>query len=469
MLYKYGKKVIVLLVFIIITPLLILQVSHTHLWSETYYPVESTNVLNNPYMGWAPSAEGGPYAQPHRLVYINTTWSELEPEKEQYAFQFFEDKYQFDYWRSKGIHIILRTNMDFPSNEKHMDIPNWLYSEIDGDGIWYDMDYGLGFSPNYSNPKLIAYHQKLIQALAARYNEDDLIPIIALGSIGHWGEWHTKQDELLPIPFPSIEISNQYVDHYLDAFTNKFLVMRRPFSIAKENNIGLYNDSFGNMDQTYNNFISGINNGYFDQLAAILQPPMPDYWKQSPSGGEIANPPGMLCFESTQIESTLQQVRDCHTSWLGPSCPAYQALGSELQDNFGLVLKTMGYRFTIHSIKHPPKVKAGNTLSIKMILENKGVAPFYYSWPLELSLVDVNDNIVFKTILSEDIKSWLPGKHEISTSINIPSDLAEGKYRLCAGILNPATNAPSIDFAIENRRIDGRYILDQVNISKPAK
>lgn len=458
-----------MLLTIFITVLLSLQISQSLNKSEPFYPKAIKDTLNNPYMGWAPSAEGGPYAQPHRLVYINTTWRELEPIKEQYAFQLLENKYQFDHWRSKRVNIIFRLNMDFPSNKKHMDIPDWLYQEIDGDGIWYDTDYGSGFSPNYSNPILIDYHQKLIESLASRYNDDSLIHLIALGSVGHWGEWHTKQDQTLSIPFPPIEVSDQYVDHYLTSFTNKFLVMRRPFTIAKENNLGLYNDSFGNINQTYDYFISHISDGYFDYLAGVNQPPMIDYWQSAPSGGEVANPPGMLSFEDEYIENTLQQIADSHTSWLGPACPAYQPSGGKLQDNFDLLLNKMGYRFIINSVKHPSRTKAGTTLPIELTIENKGVAPFYYDWPLELSLADKNSNIVFKTALSESISSWLPGIKIVNGSIDIPLELNDGKYSLCISILNPANNEPSIDLAIENRRTDGRYILDQVIISKTSE
>ncbi len=465
MLYKYGRQIIALFLILIIMPLLVLHTSRILYLGEPYYPVEITEPLSNPYMGWAPSAEGGPYSQPHSLVYINTTWRELEPVKGNYEFDLFEDKYQLKYWESIGVHIILRLNMDFPSEKKHMDIPDWLYEEINGDGVWYDLDYGKGFSPNYSNAMLISYHQELIQALADRYNNNDLIPIIALGSIGHWGEWHTKQDADYPIPFPPVEISNQYVKHYLRFFQNKFLIMRRPFEIAKENNMGLYNDSFGHMEQTYGYFLNFVTNGYYDYLANVKQPSMPDYWKHAPSGGEVANPPGISCFDNEQINFLLEQIQECHTSWLGPSCPAYQPIDTDLQHNFDSALNTLGYRFVLGSMKHAPRIQAGKTLSIKMIWENKGSAPFYYPWPLELSLADSNGNIVFQTAVSEDIRKWLPGKHEVYASMNIPS-LKEGKYQVCVAIVDPNYKKPSIELAIGNKRSDGRYALDYIFVTK---
>jgi hypothetical protein len=467
MLYKYAKKLIIILVLFMIFPLLTLHLSRSLFLGSTFYPVEVSGTLNNPYMGWAPSAEGGPYEMPHKLVYINTTWSELEPIKGSYSFDYLEQKYKFSYWKSKGTSIIFRLNMDFPNQDNFRDIPDWLYEEIDGDGIWYDLDYGKGFSPNYSNPLLIAYHEKLIAALADRYNHDDLISMVALGSIGHWGEWHTKQDPTLSIPFPPLEISDQYAKHYLKSFTNKYLLMRRPFEIAKNNGMGLYNDSFGDSEQTYH-FIANVNNGYYDYLANTPQPSMDDYWQYAPSGGEIANPPGLSCLEKDYINDTLKQIKDSHISWLGPSCPAYQPPQTENQSYYDQALKTMGYRFVLYSVKHPPKVKAGGTLPLRMVWFNKGVAPFYFPWLVELSLADVNGEIVYKTTLREDIRAWLPGKKDVLSSLHIPSSLNEGEYDLCVAILNPNTNKPGVELAITNKRTDGRYRLDQIQVT-PSK
>lgn len=465
MIYKYSKLIIALMVALIISPLLIISAARNLITGDTYFPARSGEVLNNPYIGWAPSAEGGPYLQPHRLVYINASWRELEPEKGKYDFAALEKRYKFDYWRENSVHIIFRLNMDFPSAEKHMDIPDWLYSEIDGDGTWYDLDYGKGFSPDYTNPLLISYHEKLIEALAARFNREPLIPIIALGSIGHWGEWHTKQDQPAPIPFPDLETSDLYVEHYIRYFAGKQLIMRRPFEVALKNDMGLYNDSFGNTVNTSDYFIEYFQKGYHDYLTDMDMPAMPEFWKHTSSGGEIANPPGMSCFDDNNINTTLAQLKACHTSWLGPSCPAYYSSTPEQQKNYELVLNTLGYRLLLYSVKHPLKLGAGDSLPVKMEWRNNGVAPFYYEWPLELSLSDSDSNIVYLETVAEDIRTWLPGKKKIQASMKLPEDLEPGVYTLCAAIIDPATGRPGLELAIGGRRADGRYSLNQVIIT----
>lgn len=465
MLFRNAKTIIFILVLAVIIPLLVLELIKINYLEETYYPSEVTGTLDNPYTGWAPCADGGPYQQPHRLVYAGVTWRELEPEKGFYDFESLEKKFKFNYWESKSVDIIMRITMDIPGSEKHRDIPEWLYNEIKGDGTWYDTDHGRGFSPNYGNPVLISYHERLIKALAARYNKNPMIPVIALGSIGHWGEWHTKQSPELYIPFPGLEITDRYVLHYIDNFTEKLIIMRRPFRIAKENKFGLFNDSFGNRLQTYNYFVDYINNGYYDYLAGTRQPAMPEFWKYAPSGGEVAAPSGTDCFDNLHIESTIRQIKDCHTSWLGPSCPANQPYGSVNQGNYNLALRTMGYRFVLCSARHQRRVKAGDALLVDMEWKNKGVAPFYYRWPLELSLSGPGNKVVFSVNTPEDIRTWLPGSIKTSCSVRIPPTLPKGRYTLCVAILNPYTGKPAIQLAVGNRRPDGRYALDQVIIN----
>lgn len=434
----------------------------------TFTPTEISAVLNNPYMGWAPWASGGPYQQPHRLVYINVTWRELEPTKGNYDFNTLETENKFNYWAQTGKKIILRINMDYPSPTSHKDIPDWLYNEINGDGTWYNLDWGMGFSPNYDNTKLIAYHKALIAALGARYNNNNLIPIIALGSLGAWGEFHTKKTSAISIPFPKESVSNQYVQPYIDSFSNKILIMRRPFQIAKDNGMGLFNDSFGSTSQTYNYFNDYINNGYNDYLTGENHPPMPDYWKTAPSGGEIASYPGNIYLQDSTVATSIQMLKDSHTSWLGPCSPGFQATGTSLQKNFDQMLTTMGYRYVVSSVSHQSAVNSGSSVDITMNWANKGVAPFYYNWPLELSLADASGKIVTKVTSSEDIRTWLPGTKAMTQNLNIPSNIPAGNYTLCVGIIDPETGLPGIDLAISGRRDDGRYSLSQLTVTQPS-
>jgi hypothetical protein len=429
---------------------------------------EINNVLNNPYMGWAPWAEWGPYPQPHRLVYAQFTWGELEPAKGNFNWSALETRLKFSYWKGRNIKIVLRFMLDLPGSSTHRDIPDWLFLEINQEGT----SYKTGLSPNYKNSALISNHARVISALAERYNNDPGIAFVEIGSLGHWGENHTVY--LVPSDagyMPPIPISNQYVQHYINSFTNKKLLMRRPFQIAKDNRFGLYNDMFGNPAET-ERFIDYFTSGYSSPgdwgFASGSYPSMPDFWQYSPSGGEVGDCPGSTYFTDTNIQRTVQYAVYSHTSWIGPCAMADQPVGSPLQNNIDSLMRTVGYRFVLQSVNLSAAVNAGDSLNVAMQWNNKGVAPFYYLWPLELSLSDNSGNIAVKANTNEDIRTWLPGTKSMSYALSIPSTLAPGTYSLCTAILDPDTGNPGVDFAMTGRRPDGRYDIGTVTVAGSA-
>lgn len=462
---KRGRLLSLLTAFVFLGSILLSIKVNAASNYNTFKPIESSKVLNNPYMGLAPDARETSYVQPHKLVFAKIKWSELEAQKGVYDFDAFEKKNNFSIWKQKNVKVIIRVILDYPTSISHKDIPDWLYNEINGDGTWYDISYGKGFSPNYENKTLISYHEKLIAALGNRYNNSNDIAFVQVGSLGHWGEWHTLQNSTIKIPFPSGATADTYVTHYINAFSNKYLMMRRPFDIAKQNNMGLFNDILGNYNETINDFLSWINKGYYNPYIKQQVQSMPDFWKTAPSGGEFASGgDGSQFLNSSQIDKTLYQARETHISWVGPNCPANVKLNSSTQHYLDTFLKAIGYRFVINQVQLPSKAAAGKSADITFTITNKGIAPFYYEWPIELSLVDSKGNIVFKTTVKEDIKTWLPGTKSFSSSFVIPSTLKSGSYKLAMAIIDPSTGNPSVDFANEGRLTNGSYSVGTITI-----
>lgn len=461
-----------------------------------YYPKENFEVLNNPYMGWVAWSRdvpkkpvGEPYAQPHHLVYAGITWKELEPVKGEFDWAGIESKYQFDYWAGLGKRINLRIVLDLPTTDPdHMDIPDWLYEELadaeteSGAGKRYETtEVGSGFAPNYNSPVLIAEHERMIRALAERYDDDPRIAFIQIGSLGHWGEFH-NYPEGPSGKFPNVRVSDQYVQHYLDHFHHKLLGMRKPFPIAADNRMGLFNDVFGDKGSTQS-WLDWTLNGWSDiglyldpdQDAARMQAAssMPDFWKTNFSGGEFTSGNPLLSLNDNTFMESLAQARASHTSWLGPSSPADYRVGvngvtQEVQENMDTLLKTMGYRFVLESVKHRATASRGTNASLSTHWNNKGVAPFYMNWPVAVALADDDGQLVPSTITvspNTDIRRWLPGGSDAALPLRIPAALTPGNYTVLIGILDPRTDEPGIQLAIDGRRDDGWYALDSIRVT----
>jgi len=426
-------------------------------------PKAIDGALNNPFMGLVPGADYVDFPLPHRMAYKVLTWGELEPEKGAYAFEAIERKYGMDAFAARGVRFVLRVVLDYGTDEAHMDIPDWLYDEIGGDGVRYDADVGKGFSPNYSNETLLRYHERLIGALGDRYDDDPRVAFVALGSLGHWGEWHTYIGDDLRIPFPPMAISDTYVEHYLEAFPTKKLLMRRPYPIAERNGIGLYNDVFGSERQTYD-FIDWFENGYESMLADAFVPAMPDFWKRGPSGGEFgfAGVDGMY-FEPERFDETLEMARRSHLSWIGPSSDI-EELDADERKNLDRFLATIGYRFSVHAASYPEGWRVGSDVAVEFEVRNDGVAPFYYEWPLELSLINAGGRIVYSRAAAQDIRDWMPGATAFAERLRLPASVPPGAYTLAIAILDPSTGKPGVDWAMDGRRPDGRYALGPVRV-----
>ncbi|HLO16058.1 MAG TPA: DUF4832 domain-containing protein [Anaerolineales bacterium] len=405
----------------------------------------------NPLMGWAPWATIEESNQPHTLVYADLTWRDLEPQEGYYNFDSFEKKQQFARWRKEGKRVVFRFIADVPGGQLHMDIPDWLFDKINGSGDYYDNEYGKGFSPDYSNPTFIDCHRKTIKALGERYGKDGFFAFIELGSLGHWGEWHTHPGIT---PLPSEDIRNLYVWHYTEAFPGTHLLMRRPFAIAQKLNLGLYNDMTADLTMT-NIWLDWINHGgeYLPQERHSLSP-MPSGWQKAPIGGEQTPDLSNEQIYGTNLEQTLLLLKKSHTTFIGPGSPYKVEDGSSLQDGIDQVIKTIGYRIYLDHVQMPRWVHYGKDINIRFAFSNGGLAPMYYDWPTKLYLLDEKGNTVTTYELQMDIRNILPEKiYEVTQKMPI-GNLKDGIYSIGIAIIDPLTGQPGVRFANENARQD---------------
>ncbi|WP_256992385.1 DUF4832 domain-containing protein [Paenibacillus sp. XY044] len=449
-----------------------------------FYPTEVGNPLNNPFKGWAPSAKSTNYPQDHRLVYAGVTWKELEPTKGNYDFSAIEAANHFSYWQSHGVKVVLRFILDNPSGVSHRDIPDWLYNDMVSQGqtpgkAYQDQTGGMGagnntgFSPNYGSEYLIARHKLAIEAIANHYNTPDSpIAFVQIGSLGHWAEFHTwpyegpNGETNYTGEFPKNEISNRYIQHYIDAFAaqedHTQLMIRRSVELAKNNNkgliLGMYNDVFGDQPSFDSEWgwYTGTQNGYWDDIGQ-QQPNHANFWDTRVSGGEFyGGDYGLNAALTTGsgFNETLRQTELSKPSWLGPNSPASLALGNPLQGNMDKLKKRMGYHFVVKKAAYPQQ-NSGNKLDVTITVENKGVQHFPFNWPVEFQLRSAG-NIVARQSTPADLRTWRTGLHTVSGSIST-NTLPCGTYELTIAILNPATKQPAVDFANIGRLSDGAY------------
>jgi hypothetical protein len=415
--------------------------------------------VTNPLKGWAVWGENTSYKQDVTLAYVSINWSDLEKEKGVYDFETIEENFNFEYWKSKNVRFVIRFVCDYPEDEEgNRSIPQWLYDEINGDGQNYNNNYGIGFAPNYSNKIFIAEHKRAIKALADRYNDDPYIAYIQLGSVGHWGEWHVNYGKGIYM-LPKANILDQYVQPYIDYFTNKMLSVRRPTVIAGENHFGLFNDVFGDQDET-DIWLGWIADGYTSSQTEEEIPGMPKFWENAVSGGEISSNNPLEYYMGENFEETYQQLLACHTTYLGPKAPYLFEKDSEYQDNLDQMTSSMGYCFTINKVVIE-NLNKKKDLNVTISWENIGVAPIYQNWPICLSIVGMDGKEYAKETIESNMTKWVSGTYDVSYTMNNTSELSKGDYKLLVSISDPITKEPGIALALDDKESDLVYNIGQ--------
>lgn len=415
---------------------------------------ESQAAFGNPLMGYAPSAWYNEVSEDISLLYMDITWAELEPEEGVYNWASIDEENQISRWRKEGKHLVFRFVCDIPSDEEHMDIPEWLYEKSGKAGKWYDGEYGKGFAPDYNNPTIISCHEQAVKALGEHFGQDGLISYVELGSLGHWGEWHVNYSEGIQ-RIPREAVRDKYILPWTEAFPDARILMRRPFASAEKYGFGLYNDMTGQPEATQSWFDWINNGGEYDQTGEKnVIVPMKNFWKTAPSGGEFTSSLSMEEMLDTNLSGTVEMIREAHTTFLGPKIP-----DENYVDGYKEVLKNMGYRLWISMAELKNTAKGSR---LKLTWENSGVAPMYKEWPVYVYIEDESGKLVEKSRISIKISSLLPGEKATTlTALETErlNSLLEKGYRLSVGIEDPMTELPCVRFAMEALYQEGKNYL----------
>lgn len=413
----------------------------------------------NPFMGFAVDATSKKAASKYSLVYIDITFRELQPDSpNSFDFETIVEENSIDLWKSQGKHAVLRFICDTPTDEAHIDIPDWLYA-LTADGTVYDTSYGKGYSPNYSNETFIKYHKAAILGLAD-YFADGFVSYVELGSLGHWGEWHVKREDGI-VPMPSEEIREEYVRHYTESFKTAKLLMRRPFKGAYQNALGLFNDMAGEPEST-EEWLGWIKNGgdYTQTGEKNALYAMPDFWKTAPCGGELTSSVAMEQMCGSDLKTTVELLKQSHTTFIGPKCPVsssnkYDA--AVYQNAAKEFIRTVGYRIGITRVEVKQTSAAGE-YAVLLDWENAGIAPLYFDLPVKLYFRESGELTEIATV-DVDLTELLPNQTlQTETIFTVENGENLAQKELVLAVMDPMTEKPCLEL-VSNQEITENIAL----------
>jgi len=310
----------------------------------------------------------------------------------------------------------------------------------------------------------------MIRKLGEAWDNDSRVAYVEMGLIGEWGEmeWPDTRDDL----------KGRIAAEFAAAFQNKRVMIRWPNTYNDQiYNFGYYWDSLAHKDQEY-----------FLYHLAKTEP----RWKTAPIGGEVAYDwgnssiqPGGSPDESLKNSIHRDYILDCvrkahanHVGWIAH----YSHDDEEVRAGAALVQKALGYRFVISEVTYPRRIEQGVRFTLSFKVRNTGSSPFYYDWPLEVSLLDPQTKEVVwrQTCKDVDIRKWMPGDawDDVSDRYEIPAEenlvnqtlevsgLPAGEYILALAVLDPAGGRPSARFAIKNYFTGGRHPMGKVGVNQ---
>jgi Domain of unknown function (DUF4832) len=410
-------------------------------------PEAAPGPLDNPLKGWCPYANAGPIRQPYSMVFLYTSWKDLEPEEGRYAFDRWEQK-AWSVPEAAGKHVVLRVYVDYPSRPSGL--PDWLKGKV---ALTRYTEHGGGLSPDYDNPRLIAALARLIEAMGRRYDGHPRVAFIELGLLGFWGEWHTwPRDALYAKP----ETERQAIDAYRRAFPHKILMARYARGDAgRQPWLGFHDDLFP----------EDSDNGHdWSFLAGLRRSGRDGNWQRAAIGGEMV-PHRAKEWLGKGAEQTLTMIDRGHFSWVGPYCPALDRSQSpEFVKTSQAVVRRLGYQFRLTELRHAAEVAKAETITVTIRGVNEGVAPFYYPWRVDLALIDDSGKPAAQFPVDCDIRTWLPGSFDVAGRAVV--SVSAGRYKLALGIIDPWSDRPAIRFANALPIHEGWTVLSTVVIGR---
>lgn len=348
-----------------------------------------------------------------------------------------------------------------------------VYLHWSGDRKYWPADME---EDDYTSQQFINRVIRLVGRLGECWDDDPRVAFVELGIFGKWGEQHS--------PDPTREIQQIVGTEFVRAFKNKLVSVRRPWEKFDGFGFGGYWDSWAHYQQMW---------GHGSEIARLNQDGL---WKKNYIGGEAAYDwgdwaiqPGKTPTDSVSkaihrnfVINTIQWLHCTQLRWIAD----YDRKNAKAVKGGEEMQKVLGYRFVLNEVSFTKN----DQLKVLFKVTNEGSAPFYYDWPVEISLLDVKtrEPVWKSTFENADIREWLPGdgwpeptwKHYdkwpskvgewdegehtwknppkiYMVSGDFEVNAPTGTYILALAVLDPAGNMPSLRFATANCINGGRH------------
>jgi len=422
----------------------------------TYAP----SAVANPLKGLVPYASDTNVHFPHSMEFNYVGFAEIVDGYDRFDWQPMESL--LSQISGRGHQAVFRIYLEYPG--KTNIIPKFL---ID-DGLRVHQYLNTNTqplppanieTPDYEDLNLRKALKNFIAAFGKKYDNDPRIGFITAGLLGTWGEWHSYPNDAL---FASKTVQTEVMDAYEAAFKITPVLLRYP---AGDNTWGKASNAkrpFGYHDDSFAwaTLDTGEKKDDWFYMPALKQAGLValEKWKNYPIGGEIRPEAWGKVFDPEPADKNIQDFRMCveqtHASWLMDTGMFQEKPSEARRKRAEIEVRRMGYEF------HVPTVRISasrESLQIELQLVNRGVAPFYYDWPVEYGLIS-NGNVI-KAVRSTGKLTGLlaDSPARIWKDTVSLTDVPLGSYNLAIHAANPMPNGLPVRFAndTQDQHLDG--------------
>ncbi len=378
-----------------------------------------------------------------KIIYCGVRWRDLEPEMGLYRWDILEQKLEDA--KLLGCTSIVRCSPYALSEEE--DIPDWFRKECpeEPEFPFWRVDP--------LNSSYILYWSRFIKSFAEHFDGHPLISSVDMALVGAWGEGGGTE-------FMPEDKIRQIADAYIDNFklTPLQALLHDPKSIGiireRRENIGFRVDCLGDMGGFHPQEWSHMLDFYPENICNFG---MVDAWKKAPVVFEACWHMNDWFLQGWDIDYIIDESLKWHIS-------SYNSKGTTVpeawKDSVTRWIKRMGYRFELRRLSYNPVVSNNETLHIKGLWANTGVAPIYQRYPLVVRLRNEKE---IRTLTScTDIRNWLPDM-DILWEEEFILEATPGEYTLEIGIETGIPEIGNIALAIEGWK-DGYYSMGKLII-----
>ena len=380
-------------------------------------PKDNGKALINSGMGWVHhyysgrTGNYGYYLEPSdsldwfpgaSVQYMRIPWAFVEPEDGKFNWSVFDTPAQR--YIEKGKKIALRINCC--EHWIPWATPKWL-KDKGCPGKRFTIRLGPRpdghcWEPDYLSPIYLEHLERLVKKLAERYDGNENVAFIDIGTYGLWGEGHTKGSRR-----DSREVQIKSVKKQIDIYTKYFkktllcisddvdggrnLGPHPILDYARSKGVSLRDDSI----LVYVPNEKNGNKSYFHEALASK------YWKTMPVIVEHEHYGLSKVRGAWKGEWLENAVEDYHCSYLSIHWWPHQFY-NENKETISKINLRLGYRLNLKKFEMPSSVEIGEKFPIKMSWANVGVAPCYKGGYAAITLKDSKGGIV-ATLVDESL------------------------------------------------------------------